>query len=241
MLTTIRSWIFYAGLIPLTVFFAIISVCVLILPPTPRYKTIITWSKLALWWLKITCNLHWEVKGIENITDRPGVILCKHQSAWETIAMQMIFPKQTQVLKKELLRIPFFGWGLACLNPIAINRSQGTKSVRKILDLGQKRIKDGWWVLLFPEGTRIEVGKNGRFTQTGAALALEADCPIIPVAHNAGVFWKKNTVKKHPGTINVIIGAPISTEGRSRKNIIKDAENWIETTCGKLPSDIDAN
>ena len=241
MLTTIRSWIFYAGLIPLTVFFAIISVCVLILPPTPRYKTIITWSKLALWWLKITCNLHWEVKGIENITDRPGVILCKHQSAWETIAMQMIFPKQTQVLKKELLRIPFFGWGLACLNPIAINRSQGTKSVRKILDLGQKRIKDGWWVLLFPEGTRIEVGKNGRFTQTGAALALEADCPIIPVAHNAGVFWKKNTVKKRPGTINVIIGAPISTEGRSRKNIIKDAENWIETTCGKLPSDIDAN
>ena len=241
MLTTIRSWIFYAGLIPLTVFFAIISVCVLILPPTPRYKTIITWSKLALWWLKITCNLHWEVKGIENITDRPGVILCKHQSAWETIAMQMIFPKQTQVLKKELLRIPFFGWGLACLNPIAINRSQGTKSVRKILDLGQKRIKDGWWVLLFPEGTRIEVGKNGRFTKTGAALALEADCPIIPVAHNAGVFWKKNTVKKRPGTINVIIGAPISTEGRSRKNIIKDAENWIETTCAKLPSGISAS
>ena len=232
---------FYAGLIPLTIFFAIISVCVLILPSTPRYKTIIIWSKLALWWLKITCNLHWEVKGIENITDHPGVILCKHQSAWETIAMQMIFPKQTQVLKKELLRIPFFGWGLACLNPIAINRKQGAQSVKKILDAGQKKIKDGWWVLFFPEGTRIAVGENGRFTQTGAALALEADCPIIPVAHNAGVFWKKNTVKKHPGTIDVIIGAPISTAGRSRKNIIKDAENWIETTCAKLPSGISAS
>ena len=241
MLTTIRSWIFYAGLIPLTVFFAIISVCVLILPPTPRYKTIITWSKLALWWLKITCNLHWEVKGIENITDRPGVILCKHQSAWETIAMQMIFPKQTQVLKKELLRIPFFGWGLACLSPIAINRKQGAKSVKKILDVGQKKIKDGWWVLFFPEGTRTAVGEIRRFTQTGAALALEADCPIIPVAHNAGVFWKKNTVKKHPGTIDVIIGAPIPTVGRSRKNIIKDAENWIEATCAKLPSEISAS
>jgi 1-acyl-sn-glycerol-3-phosphate acyltransferase len=185
--------------------------------------------------------LHWAVRGIENITDQPGVILCKHQSAWETIAMQMIFPKQTQVLKKELLSIPFFGWGLACLNPIAINRKQGAKSVKKILDIGQKRIKDGWWVLFFPEGTRIAVGENGRFTQTGAALALEANCPIIPVAHNAGVFWKKNTVKKYPGTIEVIIGAPISTAGRSRKNIIKDAENWIDTMCAKLPSEIGTN
>ncbi|MGB0637304.1 MAG: lysophospholipid acyltransferase family protein [Gammaproteobacteria bacterium] len=241
MLTTIRSWMFYSGLIPLTVFFSIISVCVLILPSTPRYKTIITWSKLALWWLRITCDLHWAVRGIENITDQPGVILCKHQSAWETIAMQMIFPKQTQVLKKELLSIPFFGWGLACLNPIAINRKRGAKSVKKILDIGQKRIKDGWWVLFFPEGTRIAVGENGRFTQTGAALALEANCPIIPVAHNAGVFWKKNTVKKYPGTIEVIIGAPISTAGRSRKNIIKDAENWIDTMCAKLPSEIGTN
>lgn len=241
MLTTIRSWMFYTGLIPLTVFFSIISVCVLILPSTPRYKTIITWSKLALWWLRITCDLHWAVRGIENITDQPGVILCKHQSAWETIAMQMIFPKQTQVLKKELLSIPFFGWGLACLNPIAINRKRGAKSVKKILDIGQKRIKDGWWVLFFPEGTRIAVGENGRFTQTGAALALEANCPIIPVAHNAGVFWKKNTVKKYPGTIEVIIGAPISTAGRSRKNIIKDAENWIDTMCAKLPSEIGTN
>ena len=143
-------------------------------------------------------------------------------------------------IRDRLLRIPFFGWGLACLNPIAINRKQGAKSVKKILDIGQKKIKDGWWVLFFPEGTRIAVGENGRFTQTGAALALEADCPIIPVAHNAGVFWKKNTVKKHPGTIDVIIGAPISTVGRSRTNIIKDVENWIETTCAKLPSDISA-
>jgi 1-acyl-sn-glycerol-3-phosphate acyltransferase len=241
MLTTIRSWMFYAGLIPLTVFFSVVSICVLILPSTPRYKIIILWSKFALLWLRITCGLHWAVQGLENITDQPGVILCKHQSAWETIAMQMIFPKQTQVLKKELLRIPFFGWGLACLNPIAINRKQGAKAVKKILDIGQKKIEAGWWVLFFPEGTRIAVGKNGRFTQTGAALALEANCPIIPVAHNAGVFWKKNTVKKRSGTIDVIIGTPISTKGRTRKAIIKDAENWMEITCAKLPNDVDDN
>jgi len=241
MLVLIRSLIFYTGLLPLTIFFSIISLSVLVLPATPRYKIIICWSQLTLSWLKITCGLKWVVSGAENITPQPSIILCKHQSDWETIAMQMIFPKQTQVLKKELLWIPFFGWGLACLSPIAINRKLGSESIKKILEIGQKKLKTGWWVLLFPEGTRTLVGKTGKFTQTGAALALAADCPIIPVAHNAGVFWKKNSLKKYPGTIDVVIGAPILTTGRNRKTVMKEVEHWIAKTCDKLPSERNTN
>lgn len=237
MLTLIRSLIFYIGLIPLTICFSFVSICVLLLPNTTRYKIIILWSKLTLVWLEITCDLKWVVHGKENITSKSGIILCKHQSAWETIAMQMIFPKQSQVLKKELLRIPFFGWGLACLNPIAINRKAGAESIKKILSLGRQKINNGWWILLFPEGTRIKVGESGKFTQTGAALALAANCPLIPVAHNAGVFWKKEGVRKYSGTINVVIGKPIPTEGRDRKSIMQEAENWIEKTCDKLPKE----
>ncbi len=236
MLTTFRSWLFYLGLAPLTVLFSLIGVLILPLPRSFRYLVITRWSVITMAWLKICCGLGWALSGRENIPATPGVILCKHQSAWETITLQLIFPRQCQVLKKELLRVPFFGWGLACLNPIAIDRKAGSKALKTVLALGAERIREGWWVLLFPEGTRVPVGERGRYTQTGAALALANGCPLLPVAHNAGVYWARNSVNKHPGTIQVVVGPPIATEGRSAKEIIREAEEWIEATCATLPS-----
>lgn len=229
-----RSIIFYIGLLPLTMLFSFIGIAILPLPRPWRYAVITRWSMLTIAWLKLACGLGWRVSGRENIPVSPGVILCKHQSAWETITLQLIFPRQSQVLKKELLHVPFFGWGLASLNPIAIDRKAGAKALRTVLEHGAERIKQGWWVLLFPEGTRIPPGEKGRYTQTGAALALAADTVVVPVAHNAGVFWARNALTKHAGTIDVVIGPPIRTAGKSAKAITLEAETWIEQTCAKL-------
>jgi 1-acyl-sn-glycerol-3-phosphate acyltransferase len=229
-----RSTIFYAGLIPLTILFSIVSLLIIPTRRRTRYDIISLWAVCTIQWLKVTCNLTYEIKGVENIPKAAGVILCKHQSTWETIAMQLIFPRQSQVLKKELFYLPFFGWGLASLNPIAINRKLGNQAIKIILRLGVNRIKEGWWVLLFPEGTRVPHGSKGRYTQTGAALALEAKCPIVPVAHNAGAFWPKESFLKCPGVITVVIGEALPIDGKNRKQIMAEAEAWIENTCQTL-------
>lgn len=234
LLIRLRSWVFYLGLAPLTVVFSIIGILILPLPRTWRYAVITRWSVVTIAWLRLSCGLGWTVQGRENIPGGPAVILCKHQSAWETIALQLIFPRQCQVLKRELLRVPFFGWGLASLNPIAIDRKAGARALRLVLAKGVERLRDGWWVLLFPEGTRIPPGERGRYTQTGAALALEAGCVVVPVAHNAGVFWARNAVLKYPGTIEVVVGPPIDTTGKTARAITREAEEWIEQACAGL-------
>lgn len=235
MATALRSLAFYLGIAPVTVFFGLVGIVILPLPRRWRYFTITRWSHFAIWWLRVTCGLDWRVSGTEHIPDRASVILCKHQSAWETITLQMIFPPQSQVRKKELLHLPFFGWGLASLNPIAIDRAAGAKALRHLLVEGKRRIEAGWFVLIFPEGTRVAVGKRGRYSSGGAALAIQADCPLVPVAHNAGVFWPRNTLRKKAGTIDVVIGPPLDPRGRSASELTRAAEAWIEARCAELP------
>ena len=149
--------------------------------------------------------------------------------------MQFIFPPHAQVLKRELFWIPFFGWGLASLNPIAIDRGAGAKAMRQVLKQGQERIQQGWWILLFPEGTRTAPDAKGNYSPSAAALAKRAKCPLVPVAHNAGQFWSRNAFAKHPGVIQVVIGQAIELDGKSAAEITAEAEAWIENTCARLP------
>ena len=235
MKNLIRSSLFYLGLIPLTVIYSIISILILPLNRPTRYKIITGWARACLKWLKLTCDLSWAVEGVENITQTPGVIICKHQSAWETISLQLIFPRQSQVIKKELVWIPFFGWGLASLNPIAIDRKSNVRALKSVLTKGEERIKQGWWVLIFPEGTRIPVGEIGQYKQTGAALARQLGCPLIPVAHNACAFWPRKSFLKKEGVIRVVVGKPISIHNKTTKEVTEEAKIWIESTCAKLP------
>ena len=235
MKNLIRSSLFYLGLIPLTVTYSIISILILPLNRPARYKIITGWARACLKWLKLTCDLSWAVEGVENITQTPGVIMCKHQSAWETISLQLIFPRQSQVIKRELVWIPFFGWGLASLNPIAIDRKSNVRALKSVLTKGEERIKQGWWVLIFPEGTRIPVGEIGQYKQTGAALARQLGCPLIPVAHNAGAFWPRKSFLKKEGVIRVVVGKPISTYNKTTKEVTEEAKIWIESTCANLP------
>ncbi len=230
-----RSVLFYLGLAPVTVFFCLCGVLLLPWPRSVRYQVIIQWSRFALWWLRITCGLRWRVTGLENIPPQAGVIFCKHQSAWETMSLQFVFPQHCHVVKRELLWVPFFGWGLACLNPIAIDRRAGASALRTVLRQGKQRIADGWWVLIFPEGTRMPVEQPGRYSPSGAALALQAKCPLVPVAHNAGLFWSRQALHKNPGTIELVIGPPLYPSGRSASELASAAETWIENTCRALP------
>ena len=235
MKNLIRSSFFYLGLIPLTVIYSVISILILPFNRPTRYKIITGWARACLTWLKLTCDLSWAVEGVENITQTSGVIMCKHQSAWETISLQLIFPRQSQVIKRELVWIPFFGWGLASLNPIAIDRKSNVRALKSVLTKGEERIKQGWWVLIFPEGTRIPVGEIGHYKQTGAALARQLGCPLIPVAHNAGAFWPRKSFLKKEGVIRVVVGKPISTYNKTTKEVTEEAKIWIESTCANLP------
>ena len=193
-----------------------------------RYTTAQLWIRWNYWVLHKVCGLTYQVEGLENIPTQPGVVICKHQSAWETIALQLIFPPLVSVLKKSLLQIPFWGWALATLKPIAIDRSAKTAAMKQIIKQGTERIREGLWVVVFPEGTRVAPGQKGRYMPGGGMLAHKARCPVVPVAHNAGEFWKRNAYLKYPGVITVRIGPPIDGANLSASEINQKAEEWIE-------------
>jgi len=156
------------------------------------------------------------------------VILSQHQSAWETLAFQEIFPPQVMVLKRELLWIPFFGWGLALMSPIAIDRARGMAALRELARKGRERLAQGFWVVIFPEGTRVPVGQKRAYQQGGAWLAVNCGVPVVPVAHNAGKLWPRNAFLKHAGTVTVRIGPRIDTAGRQPKDVIAQVKSWVE-------------
>src|SRR5207248_7872901 len=185
---------------------ALLALATFPLPRMLRYQIISGWSRLVVWLAKTVLGIRWRVEGREHLPARPAVILSKHQSAWETMAFQLIFPPQVHVLKRELLWIPFFGWGLALMSPIAIDRARGARALRTIARRGRERLAQGFWVVVFPEGTRVRPGERRAYQLGGAWLAAAAGAPVVPVAHNAGLFWPRNAFLKRPGTITVRIG-----------------------------------
>jgi len=200
-----------------------------------RYRYISQLARFNVWWLAKTCNLSYEVIGREHIPkDANGLIFCKHQSTWETYMLQCVFPPQTWLLKKELMSIPFFGWALALLEPVAIERKAGRKALKQLLDQGSQRLKDGRWVVIFPEGTRVAPGEKGHYMRGGAMLAKKTAYPVVPVAHNAGEFWPKGQFIKRPGVIQVRIGPMINTENVSVEGINQQAEDWIESNMKEI-------
>ena len=227
-MTLARSALFAAALVLITPVYALIALATFPLPRMVRYRVISGWSRLVMQLSKILLRIDWRVEGRENLPGRPAVILAKHQSAWETMAFQLIFPPQVHVLKRELLWIPFFGWGLALMSPIAIDRSRGVAALRAIARRGRERLAQGFWVIVFPEGTRVAPGERREYQLGGAWLAAAAAAPVVPVAHNAGLFWPRNAFLKRPGTVTVRIGPAIDTAQRDPKTINSMAEQWIE-------------
>ncbi len=194
------------------------------------------WGQLILWGLERICNLRYRVSGAENLPDHPCIVLCKHQSAWETIALRALLPpNHTWVLKRELLWLPFFGWGIAAYRPIAIDRRAGRKAMKQLVREGKKWLDAGRWVVVFPEGTRVAPGQRKKYGIGGALLAEKTGYPVLPIAHNAGVFWRRRGFKKYPGTIDLVIGELLPVQGRSALEINRLVEAWIESTVAQLP------
>lgn len=229
-----RSLLFMLGMVVFTPVYAVIAILTFPLPAMLRYRIISGWAHITLWWLRLSCGIRHRVSGIEHIPATPTIILAKHQSAWETIAFQLIFPPQVWVLKRELLWIPFFGWGLAMTSPIAINRSSGREALKQLVAQGRDRLQQGFWVVVFPEGTRIAPGEKGKYHIGGAWLATHTQTTVIPVAHNAGEFWGKNSFLKKPGVIDVRIGPAIETAGLKPEELNRRVEAWIEQEMPRL-------
>jgi 1-acyl-sn-glycerol-3-phosphate acyltransferase len=231
-LITLRSTLFALFLTLITPVFAVIALLTFPLPALMRYRIISIWTHWVMWAARVICGIRYRVIGGENIPAEPCIILSKHQSAWETLAFQQIFPPQVWVLKRELLRVPFFGWGLAMLSPIAIDRSLRRAALQQLVEQGVERLAAGFCIVIFPEGTRIAPGQRGKYRPGGARLAVQTGTTVIPVAHNAGSCWGRNAFLKRPGLITVSIGAPIRPDGIDAETLAKRVEDWIE---GEMP------
>lgn len=234
----LRSVLFYLGYATLTIVWGTLSVLVgWVLPHRARFQFIIgIWTRLCLWWLRVTCGIRYRITGLENIPDQPCVVLCRHESTWETLFLQTLLAPQATIIKRELLWIPFFGWAFALNKPIAIDRSSPRAALRRLIKVGQDRLNERIWVVLFPEGTRMPTGEVGRFQAGGASLAVAADAPILVIAHNAGSHWPAHQLIKIPGTIEVRIAEPIRPNGRDSKILTDEARGLMKETLERIPT-----
>ena len=228
------SLAFVSSMFISSVYISITGTIFLPFPFSVRYRFINFYSVLNLWVLKHLCNIDYRVEGTENIPDEACIIFSKHQSALETMMVQRVFPSLTFVVKRELLWLPFFGWGLRSIDPIAIDRKSGRKAIGQVVEQGIERLKKGISIVIFPEGTRSKPGTKLPYKKGGAILASKSEHKVIPVAHTAGEYWPKGFFSRQTGTIVMSIGPAIETKGKKTEEIMKKAECWIETKMKEL-------
>lgn len=230
----LRSALYILILFLVVIPYSVLAMLTVVLPRHLRYEIIAGWPRFAAWLAKWVFGIRYVVHGRENIPQETLVILSKHQSAWETLAFSSIFPPHVYVLKRELLWLPFLGWGLAIMGCIAINRSNRKGAMAQVVNQGAERLQHGFSILIFPEGTRIPAGKRGVYRRGGAILAVNTGARVLPVAHNAGLLWPRNAFLKSPGLVTVVIGKPIETAGRNPDEVMRETEEWIETQMQNL-------
>lgn len=233
----LRSLAFAILMVLATLIWAPVSLLMSPLPYHQHYYITAFWNRFVVWSAKVVCGIRYRFKGYENLPDAPVILLSKHQSAWETIFYLCNMPRPlVYVFKKELLYIPFFGWGIALLRMIPIDRKKSKDAFSQVVEQGRKRLAEGLWIIMFPEGTRSPVGKKGKYKGGGTRLAVETNTAVVPMAVNAGECWPKNSFIKKPGVITVSIGKPISPEGKTSAQLLQEVENWIESEMRVISS-----
>ena len=232
--SALRSVVFAAYQIVLTPVYAILVLLLFWLPARARYRFIIGWCWLMLAGARWICGIRSRVVRQGEMPSGPHIVMCKHSSTWETLAMNFLFPPLAFVAKKELLSIPFFGWAFSFASPITIDRKTGRDAMEQMVEQGRARLDDGFWIVVYPEGTRIRPGTRARYKTGGARLAIALGVPIVPVAHNAGYLWPKGVLGKRAGTITVSIGAAIDPAGKDMATLTRDVETWIESEVARL-------
>ena len=232
---SLRTILLYLALTVWTVCWSSFMLIGLPLAPFRKRHTLVKiWAHVTINLARWIAGIKWEIKGKENIPDTPCVIVSNHQSSWETFFLQTLFTPQTQVIKKSLLNIPFFGWAFRLTKPIAIDRDDPRRSLQRIVEQGKQALKQNVWVLIFPEGTRFPNGDLGKFSRGGINLARKAERNILPVAHNAGSCWPNSSWIKRPGTITVHIGKEISIEEKTPAQLNEESRQWIEKALEEM-------
>jgi 1-acyl-sn-glycerol-3-phosphate acyltransferase len=233
----LRSTLFLLLQVVVTPLWWIAAVLSLPLPALARYRIISGWSRLMVLAAERICRVRYRVLGAENIPREPCIIMSKHESAWETLAFQAIFPPQVWVVKRELLWIPFFGWGLALLSPVAIDRKGGARALKQMVDQSRDRLSRGFSIVVFPEGTRVAPGTRGVYQVGGAWVAVKTGAPVLPVAHNAGTYWPRQAFVKRPGLITVSIGPLIHPGEEKPAALMQNIATWIENETRRIRAD----
>src|SRR5580704_15181461 len=232
----IRSLLFMIYLVVYTVPYAM--ACFIVFPfmrAEKRYWMAAYWCKSSIFVLRYLVGIRYQIKGFENLPDGPAVLLSKHQSAWETLAFPALMPKPLcYVFKRELLYVPFFGWALSLLKMVHIDRKEGKYAFESVIRQGKARMAEGAWVIMFPEGTRTPTGKQGKYKTGGARFAVGTGAPVVPIAHNAGRVWPRNSFLKYAGIVTVSIGKPIETKGLTPDEVNTRVETWIEAEMRRI-------
>ncbi|MDT8451253.1 MAG: lysophospholipid acyltransferase family protein [Gammaproteobacteria bacterium] len=230
----LRSAVYWLGMVLSAGVIGLLTVLTFPLHVDRRFRFAQSFARFNLWLIEKVCKLSYEVEGLDEIPQSGAVVLCKHQSTWETLMLQIDLPSVRWVLKKELLMFPFFGWGLALMKPIAIDRSSGRRAVTQMIEQGREMLKDGYWVVVFPEGTRAKPGEQKRYKAGGAMLAVETGFPVVPIAHNAGEYWPRHSFIKWPGRIKVCVGPVIDPRGKTADEVNAESSQWIENKMQEI-------
>jgi 1-acyl-sn-glycerol-3-phosphate acyltransferase len=233
-LAAVRSLVFFGLQVLLTIVWSLLSLLTFPFSALFRYRFITTWSRMVIALARIVCGIRYELHGLENLPRQPSIVLSKHQSAWETLAFQVFLPPQVWVLKRSLLKMPFFGWALALMNPIAIDREAGMRALKQTVEQGRARLAEGFWIVVFPEGHRYPPGQKGTYHIGGAWLATQTKAPVVPIALNSGHLWRRGAFLKLPGTITVSIGPPLEPAGLKADELNRRVEDWIEREVARI-------
>ena len=230
----IRALLFLLFQTIVTPFYAAAMLLLFWIPRVPMYRMAASWCRTNLWGARVICGIRHRAVGAENIPSTPHIVMSKHSSTWETLALTLFFPPLAYVAKKELLSIPFFGWAFTLASPITIDRQAGHDAMTQLVTQGRERLRQGFWIVVYPEGTRIRAGTRAHYMSGGARLAIALGIPIVPVAHNAGYLWPKGVLGKRAGTVTVSIGPPIRPVGDDMQRLIGEVESWIENEVARL-------
>ncbi len=228
-MAVIRSLLFLLILLVVTPPYTLLIILICLpLPHHARRQMVVPWVSFVIWLVKHLLGIPYKLVGAENIPQRSSIVLCKHQSAWETLILQEIFKDTVYVWRKEIKYIPFFGWALAMIPMIEVDRKGGKAALKDLVDQARHRIDNGYTVIIFPEGTRVPPGKHKKYKIGGAHMAVQTGAPVIPVALNSGEFWGRNALFKRMGTVTVSIGPAIDPTGLDEAEVLRRAEVWIE-------------
>jgi len=231
----LRSTVFYVGYGLSVLFHSLFMLLVSPFVEYPRrYRLLIAWNRFAVRWARWVCGIQYRVSGMENLPSGACVVVANHQSSWETLFLATLFPQLCILLKRELLSIPFFGWALRLLRPIAIDRDNPRAALKQLVEQGAARIALGNSVLVFPQGTRVDQGEALRFTRGAAQLAIRAGADIVCVAHDAGKCWPGRKLMKRPGIVHVAISPPFSSNGAEAAALTRETQAWVEARLAEF-------